>query len=104
MRRITRSIPRRWTSTKAPTPPAPRANDVNVKPTKRTPEAQQTPKTTAQQDEELRQKMSSLAGDGGEAGVEYEDGKPVALKRGKTSPVPPLLGCSASLFIARRAA
>lgn len=35
----------------------------------------------AQKDEELRQKMSGMAGDGGEAGVEYEDGQPVAMRR-----------------------
>jgi len=40
-----------------------------------------TIKTQAQLDEELRQKMMGLAGDGGEAGIEYEDGKPVAMKR-----------------------
>lgn len=33
-------------------------------------------------DEELRLKMSGMAGEGGEAGVEYEDGEPVAMKRG----------------------
>lgn len=38
-------------------------------------------KTMAQMDEELRQKMSGLAGDGGEAGVEFEDGQPVSMKR-----------------------
>lgn len=38
-------------------------------------------KTMAELDEELRQKMSGIAGDGGTAGVEYEDGKPVAMKR-----------------------
>ncbi|KAI1112425.1 hypothetical protein F5Y14DRAFT_272523 [Nemania sp. NC0429] len=38
-------------------------------------------KTTAQRDEELRQKMSGIAGDGGESGVEYEDGQPVAMRR-----------------------
>ncbi|KAI0399966.1 hypothetical protein F4802DRAFT_602484 [Xylaria palmicola] len=38
-------------------------------------------RTMAQLDEELRQKMSGVAGDGGEAGVEYEDGQPVAMKR-----------------------
>ncbi|KAI0599710.1 hypothetical protein F4775DRAFT_591168 [Biscogniauxia sp. FL1348] len=38
--------------------------------------------TVADRDEELRLKMSGLSGDGGAAGVEYEDGKPVALKRG----------------------
>ena len=42
-----------------------------------------TPKklTAAEADELLRQKMAGLAGDGGESGVEYEDGKPVAMKR-----------------------
>jgi len=38
-------------------------------------------KTMAQLDEELRQKMAGLAGDGGEAGVEMEDGQPVSMKR-----------------------
>lgn len=38
-------------------------------------------KTIAEQDEELRQKMGGLSGDGGEAGVEYENGEPVAMKR-----------------------
>lgn len=35
----------------------------------------------AELDAEMRQKMSGLSGDGGEAGVEYEDGQPVAMKR-----------------------
>lgn len=39
-------------------------------------------KTQAQLDEELRLKMAGLAGDGGESGIEYEDGQPVAMKRG----------------------
>ncbi|KAI0832179.1 hypothetical protein F5Y06DRAFT_189773 [Hypoxylon sp. FL0890] len=38
-------------------------------------------KTMAELDAELQQKMSGLSGDGGESGVEYEDGKPVAMKR-----------------------
>ncbi|KAL2186974.1 hypothetical protein L209DRAFT_752790 [Thermothelomyces heterothallicus CBS 203.75] len=38
-------------------------------------------KTQKEMDEELRKKMEGLAGDGGESGVEYEDGKPVAMKR-----------------------
>lgn len=47
-----------------------------------TPDATRKPrKTMAELDEELRNKMSGLAGDGGEAGVEYEDGQPVAMKR-----------------------
>ncbi|KAI1654351.1 hypothetical protein F4813DRAFT_399072 [Daldinia decipiens] len=39
-------------------------------------------KTMAEIDAELQRKMSGLSGDGGEAGIEYEDGKPVAMKRG----------------------
>jgi len=35
----------------------------------------------AEMDEELRLKMEGIAGDGGASGVEYEDGKPVAMKR-----------------------
>jgi hypothetical protein len=38
-------------------------------------------RTVAELDEELRLKMSGHAGDGGEAGVEYENGQPVAMKR-----------------------
>lgn len=36
----------------------------------------------AQLDEELRLKLDGLSGDGGDAGIELEDGKPVAMKRG----------------------
>lgn len=36
----------------------------------------------AEIDAELQRKMSGLSGDGGEAGIEYEDGKPVTMKRG----------------------
>jgi len=38
-------------------------------------------KTLADRDEELRRRMAALAGDGGEAGIEYENGVPVAMKR-----------------------
>ncbi|PVI08455.1 hypothetical protein DM02DRAFT_665790 [Periconia macrospinosa] len=38
-------------------------------------------KTQAELDRELQLKMQGLAGDGGDAGVEYEDGQPVAMKR-----------------------
>lgn len=38
--------------------------------------------TTTQLDEEMRRAMERIAGDGGEAGLELEDGKPVAMKRG----------------------
>jgi hypothetical protein len=39
-------------------------------------------KTMAELDEEMKRAMEGLAGDGGESGVELEDGKPVAMKRG----------------------
>lgn len=39
-------------------------------------------KTQAQMDEELRAAMEGRAGDGGESGLELEDGKPVSMKRG----------------------
>lgn len=39
-------------------------------------------KTIAQLDEEMRRAMEGRAGDGGEAGMELEDGKPVSMKRG----------------------
>ncbi|KAI5203845.1 hypothetical protein E4T39_03917 [Aureobasidium subglaciale] len=38
-------------------------------------------KTQAELDDELRQKMAGMAGDGGDAGVEFEDGQPVSMKR-----------------------
>ncbi|KAK4494385.1 hypothetical protein PRZ48_014683 [Zasmidium cellare] len=38
-------------------------------------------KTVAQRDAEMMRKMAGLSGEGGEAGVEYEDGKAVAMKR-----------------------
>ncbi len=39
-------------------------------------------KTMAELDEELRQKLEGLSGEGGASGIELEDGKPVAMKRG----------------------
>jgi hypothetical protein len=48
-------------------------NDEQTQPKKK--------KTQAELDEELQRKLQGLAGDGGGAGVEYEDGKPVSMKR-----------------------
>ena len=48
-------------------------------------EAQSTKKSTktvADSDMELIRKLAGISGEGGEAGIEYEDGKPVAMKRG----------------------
>lgn len=39
-------------------------------------------KTMAELDEELKLKMENMSGDGGSAGVEYENGKAEGLKRG----------------------
>ena len=38
-------------------------------------------KVQAELDKELELKMQGLAGDGGESGIEYEDGRPVSMKR-----------------------
>ncbi|CAO2650438.1 Nn.00g017300.m01.CDS01 [Neocucurbitaria sp. VM-36] len=38
-------------------------------------------KTQAELDREVQLKLQGLSGDGGDAGVEYEDGKPVSMKR-----------------------
>ncbi|KIW21405.1 hypothetical protein PV08_01985 [Exophiala spinifera] len=38
-------------------------------------------KSMAQADEEMRNIMEGLSGDGGASGAELEDGKPVAMKR-----------------------
>ncbi|CCF33095.1 hypothetical protein CH063_05352 [Colletotrichum higginsianum] len=42
-------------------------------------------KTVAEQDEELRLKLEGMSGEGGAAGVEYENGKAEGLKRGVKS-------------------
>ncbi|KAF2971844.1 hypothetical protein GQX73_g1665 [Xylaria multiplex] len=80
-RHLITTAPRRLTSTQGKSPnqsPAKDHHDVTLAPITH----QSNPKKTVEQlDEELRLKMSGIAGDGGEAGVEYEDGKPVAMKR-----------------------
>lgn len=45
-------------------------------------DASKRKKTTAEADEELRQKLEAMSGEGGEAGVELEGGKAVGMKRG----------------------
>lgn len=39
-------------------------------------------KTVLELDEELKLKLEGISGDGGASGLEYEDGKAVAMKRG----------------------
>jgi hypothetical protein len=35
----------------------------------------------AQADEDIRRRLEEMSGEGGAAGIEYEDGKPQAMKR-----------------------
>ncbi|PWY89034.1 hypothetical protein BO70DRAFT_159357 [Aspergillus heteromorphus CBS 117.55] len=42
---------------------------------------QDSAKSVTQADQELRERMEQMSGDGGAAGIEYEDGKPAAMKR-----------------------
>lgn len=48
---------------------------------KETQASKNTTKTVAEADLELMRKLAGISGEGGEAGIEYEDGKPVAMKR-----------------------
>jgi hypothetical protein len=56
-------------------------NAASNPPQQRAKEKPAPKKTQAQLDEELRQKFAGISGDGGEAGVEFEDGQPVSMKR-----------------------
>ncbi|RAL14973.1 uncharacterized protein BO97DRAFT_403992 [Aspergillus homomorphus CBS 101889] len=38
-------------------------------------------KSVSQADQELRERLEQMSGDGGASGIEYEDGKPTAMKR-----------------------
>ncbi|KAJ5159761.1 uncharacterized protein N7482_006765 [Penicillium canariense] len=62
---------------------APKNTDVEPPsaPNKKDP-APNDPKTVAQADTELRERLERMSGEGGAAGIEYEDGKPSAMKRG----------------------
>jgi hypothetical protein len=48
---------------------------------KSTDQQPQRKKTQAELDKELQLKMQGISGDGGESGIEYEDGQPVSMKR-----------------------
>jgi hypothetical protein len=45
-------------------------------------EIKKNKKTMAELDEELRLKLEGISGEGGNAGIEYEAGKAMGLKRG----------------------
>ncbi|KAL5337722.1 hypothetical protein BJX70DRAFT_368583 [Aspergillus crustosus] len=42
---------------------------------------QEIAKSMAQEDDELRKRLEEMSGEGGASGIEYEDGKPQAMKR-----------------------
>ncbi|KAI0014513.1 hypothetical protein F4780DRAFT_250033 [Xylariomycetidae sp. FL0641] len=81
------SFPRRPYSSRSPATPESSASSQNssAQQNNGTAEETKTEKTKSQsmadKDKELQRKMSGLSGDGGEAGVEYENGEPVAMKR-----------------------
>ncbi|PYH43953.1 uncharacterized protein BP01DRAFT_393031 [Aspergillus saccharolyticus JOP 1030-1] len=55
-------------------------NHENTSRTKEPP-AKSKSKSIAQADQELRERLEQMSGDGGASGIEYEDGKPTAMKR-----------------------
>jgi hypothetical protein len=57
------------------------ANARDSKTDQKLDDVKKTKKTVAQLDEEMRQAMEGVSGGGGDAGIELEDGKPVAMKR-----------------------
>ncbi|KAL8817764.1 MAG: hypothetical protein Q9223_003473 [Gallowayella weberi] len=72
----------RYASSKTEEKPSPEAK-LDKEPVT-APQEKQSPKhkkTMAELDEELRMKMEGRSGEGGEAGLELEDGKPTAMKR-----------------------
>ena len=63
------------------TPPDQKDEPLKASQTEAEDAKQPKKKTQAQLDQELMQKLAGMSGDGGDAGVEYEDGKPVSMKK-----------------------
>ena len=59
------------------TPPA-----TESQPSQKEEDDSKKPLTTAEKDAQMRQALEGISGEGGEAGLELEDGQPVAMKRG----------------------
>ena len=70
-----------YSTPKTTAAPAPDHEKVVEDETVSAAEKQKSTKTQAQLDQELMEKMAGLSGDGGEAGVELENGVPVSMKR-----------------------
>ena len=74
----------RLTSTQSPRTQQPQSTD-NATDDPSSPSQDSPPKslkTQSEADAELRQKLEAISGGGGEAGLELENGQPVAMKRG----------------------
>ncbi|KAL4801117.1 hypothetical protein BDV19DRAFT_8123 [Aspergillus venezuelensis] len=60
---------------------SPNADQPKQPPAPEKEKARKAVKTVAQEDEELRRRLEERSGEGGAAGLEYEDGKPQTMKR-----------------------
>ncbi|KAL8703030.1 MAG: hypothetical protein Q9201_003806 [Fulgogasparrea decipioides] len=72
----------RCASNKAEEKPDPDGKSSQEPPRDEEAEPPKQKKTMAELDEELRMKLEGHSGEGGEAGLELEDGRPTAMKRG----------------------
>ena len=70
------------TSSSSPVSTAPTTNSKTLEGMVRIEKPKSKRKTQAQLDDELRLKLEGISGEGGGAGIEYEGGKAVGLKRG----------------------
>lgn len=59
-----------------------KASDKTTPDSKNNPSSPDKVKSVSQADKELRERLEQMSGEGGAAGIEYEDGKPNAMKRG----------------------
>ena len=60
----------------------PKVDDENAEKSNSTASNAKVEQTQAELDAELREKLEAMSGGGGISGLELEDGKPVAMKRG----------------------
>jgi superoxide dismutase len=73
----------RFASTTTKSEPAPQSQDAaaSTKKKEAMDKLKKTHKSMAELDEEMKQAMETMSGEGGEYGLELEGGKPVAMKR-----------------------
>ena len=83
--RSSRHATNRLTSTSSPSASSTQSSkpaSSQDKPQSSPKEPEKPEKSQAELDAELRERLEAMSGGGGEAGLELEDGKPVAMKRG----------------------